>query len=268
MAADQQFDSILENGWRQGSIANPELARVAGLAIQDPGSQLYIVVSHSCDLVNPKPDLEPMVELLRADITAKLDKASTSARTPRRLALVAKRTGGADVPLLLQIETRSFVSRDLLISHRPDPNLRLSDGAVKLLAVWMSRRYRRPELPTELVNRMGTQYGRFKDEGRKHRTTFSRILISLNSWEELPKNAIYRVKILALLHPDETVHQVARTWATTVDALLSDLPGVELELTQVESESDVPISILREFRPLDFDFLSFAAGELDLPTDD
>jgi hypothetical protein len=266
--ADPQFDSILGKGWRQGSIADQALAHVAGLFLEDPGKQHYVVVSHSCDLTNPKAELEPLVEVLRADVTEKLEAASSSARTPRRLALVAEDVDGTAVPLLMQMETRSFFSRELLISHHPNPDLHLSENAVKLLAIWMSRRYRRPELPTELVTRLGPQYGKFKDQGRKQRTTFSRILISLNSWEELPREQTYRAKILALLPPDQTMNQAARTWATTVDALLSDLPGVEVELTQVESESDVPISILREFRPLDFDFLSFAAGELDPPVGD
>jgi hypothetical protein len=270
LVVDGQFDSILKNGWRQGSIASQELVLAAKLPIEEQIRQYYLVASHSCDLTNPKSDLEPKVELVRADVTTAAERESISARSPRKLALTARNAINTEICLLAQIETRQFADRNLFIAQRPDPDLRLSDQSVKMLAIWMSRRYRRPELPTELVNRLGkNKYDKFKELGRKNRILFSRILISLSSWEELENDQKYRVKILALLPSGEMIPEPAKQWAAKVDLLFSDGPeGVEAELTQVELESDVAISILQEFRPVDFDFLSFAAGEFDLAGDD
>jgi hypothetical protein len=123
-------------------------------------------------------------------------------------------------------------------------------------------------LATAFVKRLGSKYDRFKKLGRKNRTIFSRILISLNSWEELEEDQKYKVKLLGLLPTGVAISPAAKAWMTAVDALLeSVLEGLEAELTEVESESDVAISTLREFKPIDFDFLSFATGEFDLTAD-
>jgi len=251
-------------------VLSPELVTAAGLPIEDGIAQHYLVVSHSCDLTNPKAEWEPYVEVLRAEETATLDRGCASARTPRKLALPATGHNSKEVPLLVRIETRQFVPRALFITHRPNPDLRLPDEAVTMLAIWMSRRYRRPEMPTEFINRLGEKnYIAFKNLGRKHRTTFSRVLISLNSWEELESGLIYEVQILALLSPSQTISKAAKEWATTVDGLLSNgVEGVNAHLTEVKSESAVSIATLRQFRTFDFDFLSFAAGEFDLIADE
>jgi hypothetical protein len=160
---------------------------------------LALVVSHSCDLTNLKPDLEPKVEVVRAKRTAAPEKASASTRSPRKLSLRARDSAGNVGCLLAQIETRQFVDRNLFVAHKPDPDLQLFDEAVKLLAIWMSRRYRRPALPTALVNRLGRKFGKLKELGQKSGAMFSRMFISVRPWHELPSNRNYQVKILALL---------------------------------------------------------------------
>jgi hypothetical protein len=267
--AEQQFDLILKNGWRQGSVVSHELVRAANLPIEEAHQQHYLVVSHSCDLTNPRADLEPKVDVVRAEVTPAPEKDSDSSRNPRQLTLRARTAAAAEVSLLVGIATRQFLDRHLLITHQPSSDLWLPGDEIKLLALWMSRRYKRPELPTAFVNRLGNKFDKFKKLGRKNRTTFSRILISLNSWEELEEDQKYRVKLLGLLPPDVAIHQAAKDWATAVDVLLAEgIRSLEVEQTQVASESEVAISDLRPFKPIDFDFLSFASGEFDLPADD
>jgi len=161
------------------------------------------------------------------------------------------------------------MDRSLLIAEKPDPDLWLPDEQIKMLAVWMSRRYWRPELPTAFVNRLGKSFDKFKKLCRKQNATFRRICVSLSSWEELEVSEVYRVKLLAMLPPGAVISKAAKDWATAVDALLTNgIVGVEAEPTKVESESDLPISTFKEFKPIDFDFLSYAAGEFDLPAED
>jgi hypothetical protein len=83
LAANQQFDSILKNGWRQGSIASQELALATKLPIEEATQQYYVVVSHSCDLTNPRTDFEPKVELVRADVIESKRPGKRFCRIPR-----------------------------------------------------------------------------------------------------------------------------------------------------------------------------------------
>jgi len=269
LEAEQQFGLILKNGWRQGSVVSHELVRAASLPIEGPQQQQYLVVSHSCDLTNPRGDLEPKVDVVRADVMPGPRMDFESSQNPRQLTLRAQTSAGGEVFLLVRIATRQLVDRHLFISSRPNLDLWLADKDVKMLALWMSRRYKRPELPTEFVNRLGDKFEKFKKLGRKNKAIFSRILIYLSSWQELEVDQIYKVKLLALLPPDVAIPQAAKEWATAVDVLLGDGPrGLEAEPTQVASESEIAVSDLRPFKPIDFDYLSFAAGEFDLRGED
>ncbi|MGA8657134.1 MAG: hypothetical protein WB586_13395 [Chthoniobacterales bacterium] len=273
---NRRFERILDNGWRQGSILSEQLVAAAELPVERTSKHYYLVVSHSCDLTNPKADLEPFVEVLRADVTDSFVKACASARTPRMLALIARDANGVEIDLLTRIETRRFVPRELFITHQPNSDLKLSANSVEMLATWMARRYRRPELPSELINRLGDKIGKLRELGKKYGAIFDRILISLSSGEELLKNQRYQVKFLALLRSgrdssssDFTIPQSAKQWATAVDTLLSEgLRGIDVELTEVKSEDEVPLSILREYKTFDLDFISFDVGDFDLTADD
>jgi hypothetical protein len=219
--------------------------------------------------------LEPKAEVVRAERTAAPEKAFASTRSPRKLALMAQDSAGNAVCLLAQIETRQFVDRNLFVTHKPDPDLQLFDDALKLLAIWMSRRYRRPELPTALQNRFGKKFGKLKELGQKSGAMFSRMFISIRPWDELPANQNYQVKILALLPAaqnhladEDSVPPEAKNWAIAADLLLEGVEGVEAELTEVKSESAVSIATVRQYRIFDLDFVSFDAGEFDLTADE
>jgi hypothetical protein len=263
--AEQQFHLILKNGWRQGSIISSELAREAKLPTEETCEQHYIVTSHSCDLTNPGADAEPIVDVVRADVIPAPEQNSESSKNPRKLVLKAQTPPGNEICLLARIATRQSIERHLFIRYQPDARIWLPADEIKMLALWMSRRYKRPELPTQFVNRLGKKYEKLKKLSRKAESTFSRILVSLNSWEELSEDQQYKVKFLGLLKPGVDVPQAAKEWATQIDRLLDEeIQGLEIEPAQVESESDLPISTLRDYKPFDFDYLSFAHGELDL----
>ena len=64
------------------------------------------------------------------------------------------------------------------------------------------------------------------------------------------------------------VPEAAKVWATEIDRLLhEEIHGLEIEPAQVESESALAVSELRAYKPFDFDYLSFAQGELNLVSD-
>jgi hypothetical protein len=169
---------------------------------------------------------------------------------------------------MVQIKDRHFVARAEFVAYNPDPDFRLPDDQVTMLAMWMSRRYWRPQLPTDFVNRLGNKFDKFKKLCRKNRDLFTRILVSLNSWEELSEDEPYKVKILGLLPAGMAISDTAKEWASSVDSILAAAPGrLEPEETQVVSASNLSWAARSQFHPIDFDFLSYAAGEFDLTPD-
>jgi len=83
--------SIEGHGWRQGSVLGPGLAREAkarapaGVGFKD--DDWLVVTSHDCDIANGALDKEPIVEVLRAEVTGRVapDGQQIGGRSPRSL---------------------------------------------------------------------------------------------------------------------------------------------------------------------------------------
>ncbi len=97
----EAFDSgaIADRGWRQGAILGDELAGFAmGYAPESmdmSDTDMLILTSHDCDIVNPSIEKEPFVEVLKGNIAIgeQANKQYLSGRSPRILQFIIPRRG-------------------------------------------------------------------------------------------------------------------------------------------------------------------------------
>ena len=114
-------DAIANRGWRQGAILGPELASLASKhapeSVDMSGTDLLILTSHDCDIVNPNIEKEPFVEVLKANVALgrQANKQYLSGRNPRILQFVIQRNGKR-VLLSFAAYNRWAVPRNLLMS--------------------------------------------------------------------------------------------------------------------------------------------------------
>lgn len=95
---NQPFDSdaIAKLGWRQGAILDAKLAesarKHAPAAVTMGDGDWLIVTSHDCDVVNFSLAKEPVIEVMRAGVSAakKVDKQQSSGRNPRTMQLAVE----------------------------------------------------------------------------------------------------------------------------------------------------------------------------------
>lgn len=273
--ADELFKAILTNGWRQGSVLSRDLVTAAGLPIESEERQYYVVVSHSCDLTNPDSKKERNAEVIRATVTSKRSEIGNfkSAKSPRVLTFEA--AGTTETHLITFIEDRKFVPRHLFLEHFPNDEIRIPRNSVNLLALWMARRYRRPELPTEFINRLRPKFADLLRLTKDSGPSFSEVLISLNEWDELPTHLPYMFELKAVLEcPDEcwtsseeiehAYPEEANDWLKEISKLLNHgLEGVKLQAAGVDWEHEVPLTVFKGFKTFDLAYVSFEAGDFE-----
>jgi hypothetical protein len=74
---DEEANQIRQNGWRQGCVLPKSLVEVLVAdqcleAIKE--NEIYVIISHDCDVTNRNLEVEPSAELLRAKILLPTEK--------------------------------------------------------------------------------------------------------------------------------------------------------------------------------------------------
>jgi len=158
-------EQLFALGWRGGSVLPPELHELIRRHLHhtdgkapkriDPNSWL-IVVSQSCDIVVPRDDAEPYIELLWAHPYAgKPRKGYRDLRSTRQLDFRPNQKTFSELALTVHATVdRFFVPRSALLEGRPDVHRTLSAVAIKRLHAWFALRYYRPAWPEAFVARI------------------------------------------------------------------------------------------------------------------
>lgn len=243
-------DDIRGRGWTQGS-----LLRATDFGLSD--TELYLVISHPCDIVSSDFERDPTIEVMPARIVDSLDGNLTFGKNSRRLQVTH------DGRYL------EFVASEKLTIDRSQfaavvPAGELEGGGQRLLASWLSARYARPAFADEFNRRMRPALKKIGKVLKSNGAHLSGIYVSTSA-AELASDVRYELTIVAtMLLEDFDVAGLFAEASEACDGLTSALAGLEgINLLSVElaSEDEMSLDSLRRFRRWDYDDLSFRAGD-------
>jgi hypothetical protein len=138
---------------RQGSILPRSVRdRLSLPAFKDNPDPVFVVISHSCDLVQPYAT-EPHVELIRGQSKDELDGSLANGKNPRTLHLEYEQNGTKNV-LELSAINKDSIDKRILFGVDPDQDAVLTQKSVKILQRWLAARYNRAAFPDDLNSRM------------------------------------------------------------------------------------------------------------------
>jgi hypothetical protein len=217
------------------------------------------VVSQDCDVVAPE-DVEPLVEIVFADLVGAPDAQLVHGRNPRRLVLPL--SGGAGF-IEVDIRRRMWISKGGLAQHDPDAVRTLDPRDVRLLARWVSRRYVRAAFPDAFIERLRPAQKKLdslcKSEGSRHVTA---ILVMLNEpAAELATSEAYRV-VLWFAARSATLEVAAtelQRFCEEFRAALAGCSGIIVDDAEVRSHDDITLDDLEQMKRFDYDYRSRGA---------
>jgi hypothetical protein len=155
--------SLIEAGWRQGSIFRPPADFHLDPRIAFKHEQEWLIVcTQSCSVCSMRFDADPVVEVAAATPQSKFNARSPEAKgkNARRLMLPLS---GSDAlsAIVCDVNRRTFIERRCFLQWRPNASIRLSESARKTFQGWLARYYTRIALPNSLVTRLATKGGLF-----------------------------------------------------------------------------------------------------------
>ena len=267
---------IKERGWRQGSILPASLvSRLRGHGLpaeHNPGSELFIVVSHDCDVTNTDLNAEPYVEVARARIIRKeeIDGNFLWGKNPRIYQFSGQR--GQEIHCELSIHDIVSLPREHLQDFDPDGHRQLAPEIRRSICRWIAGRYSRQSFPDAFNERVRPVVTQLRREFKKQGHLLSGIYLVVSD-DELDAGEVYKVIVWATM-PDEEYEirdqrALAQQLVDKIEAAFTSCDGVEVGAVELRSEADVSLSDLRKLKRWEFDDLTLR-GEPDsaLPPSD
>ena len=261
------FDSemLVRLGWRQGSILGPELARLAReyaparMVVDD--ADRFIVTSHDCDIVNFGIDKEPVVEVLRAGVTAarKVDKPQSWGRNPRALQ-IAVDVSATGVVLTCSVHDRWNIPRELLLQEQPKE--RLADKERRLVAQWLAKRYIRAAFPTAFDLRWRAKLKDWQKLLQRNSDWLQGVYLRLDTLAEVPERTPYRCHILLAV---PAAKRERADWPAKLHELQLEVqafwdqfdPGIRCIGVDAQGTDEITLADIERYQRFDSDWVSF-----------
>lgn len=250
-----ELEAITANGWTQGSFLGADAAR--DLWLDGDGIDGWLVASHPCDVVSRSLGNEPFVDLVPVRLVEAVDGTYAFGANPRKLHVaIVERAFEAD------LIGRRTLSRELLGNVMPAGNL--DKKSARTFAQWLGSRYSRPFFPDAFNNRRQPSSKRVNIILKRLGSSLSGVYIDVAD-AELGDDEVYTVTLLFTILPevanDPSAWADANKAADQIVDLWNDEKGIIVDKHFVESEDDVPISMLRTYTRLDFDSYTIRGDE-------
>ena len=242
-----ELEAITANGWTQGSFLSADAARDLGL--DGGGIDGWLIASHPCDVVARSLDNEPFVDVVPVRLIDAVEGTYAFGGNPRKLHVaIVGRAFEAD------LIGRRTLQRDLLGNATPAGNL--DKRSARTFAQWLGNRYSRSFFPDAFNSRRQPSSKRVNNILKRLGSNLSGVYIDVTD-AELEDDEAYAVTLLFTTLPevakDPSAWADANKAADQIVELWNDEKGINVDDYFVESEDDVPISMLRIYTRLDFD---------------
>ncbi len=261
--------NLEQAGWRQGSIVqSSDIQKIVSACIykEKPAFTVdyLIVASQSCDVANTNTTQDPFIELSIATRLEKVNGNFTFNKNPRILhSTLEERTNDDDVLQQHYIELRAhqklIVPKTTFCNLSPAQNLLMLSQTLESYVAWLAARYSRPAHPSEFNNRIAQHTTK---STRKKLKSLNPLLSGIYA-EVIPNDEIapdeqYKVNLLGLISPaDDSEEKIAQA-TDSLNEYADTMKASGMEVTcVVKTEDQVSVALLKRFKRIYFDDLSF-----------
>lgn len=187
-------NKIKNNGWIQGSLF---LSSPKKLGIGNSNKEiLYLLVTHSCNIVHIPFKDEPFAEIIPAIEIANSDGNLTYGKNPRKLH-VKICNNGKDTWYELAIINIAKFPKEKLSKFKPSTKYIIYDHNLRIFINWLGGKYNRATFPDSFNDRLSKiNFGKkITDLLKKGGKEIWGIYIRLNSNKELSPEQEYKVML-------------------------------------------------------------------------
>ena len=259
---------MIAAGWRQGVILEPGSLEEAGIAVQADAVG-FLVLTQTCDCVNPDFSKEPYLELLplvpRNTKKGNPDPDFENGKNPREIhfwiTLKDQR-----VCVVSRIKEIQLIDRERIEALRFSKEVVLSREVMDDIIEWRASRYSRTAFPEAFEAAFRPITASFGEIISRHEPEIDSLLISITPFDEIEVGDAYEIELHLMVMPSmmgqpETIESLKKS-AQEIEALLKQCDAfgsVECRVTSLDGMTLWEARKLMDFSR--YDYLSFGKEE-------
>lgn len=194
-------NTIEAHGWKQGSLF---LSSPSNLGIgKSKKKYLYLLVTHSCDVVHGSLEDEPYAEAILAKAISDTNGNLTHGKNSRKIHVELHKNKEAKL-CEFSTSNRIFFDRRKLADFEPATTYQIDETILKNLIDWLSKKYNRAAFPNSFNDRLKEHKitEKIKDILKNNGHDVMGLYIKLDSYKELADNEPYKILFLFMVISD------------------------------------------------------------------
>ncbi len=252
--------TLLAAGWRQGALFKSNW--IISLPDEAKGC-FWVILTQSCTVVSPRLSVDPLIEIAIARPLNKFNARAAEA-TGKNFRKLHVATLGADFEALeIDVNSRRFVAREVLLKFVPDGPV-IDESETRKIGSWMGRYFSRVAVPNRLVEVLRpyfTGIGTILREQRNDSPLHESVPTVFIDWAPNDEAGPYRVTITVLAHGQDLTEHIDRR---LIDAGISEVEIDNLKLVIEVRSSDATFlsEVDGKIRLSEWDYLTSLEAEI------
>ncbi len=252
--------ALIAQGWRQGAIIHSfvdgDFTRHSHITIES--GDIFLVISQTCDLINPDFDSEPFCEVLRISAMDSAPAAEYEAGKNSREIHFEVALNGRLHNFRARPHERFFVDRRLLQAQSPDDHF--PENKIEVITAWLTKRFVRTAFPDKFDQRWKKRQKQIERVIKRLRLV-SDIYIKITPFEEVADEINYVVEIHLLMdadhYDDPRLYEEYEGYKRDLETQFGRCTGIDLQVVELVSNADMTVRELQELRRWDYSYLSY-----------
>lgn len=261
-------EKLLAKGWKQGVILEP-VSLPSDCVVENEGAVGFLVLTQTCDCINPSFEKEPTLELLplvpRKTKKRKPDPNCQNGKNPREIHFwITFR--GEQMCAVSRIKDIQLMERELIEDFDFSKEIIISRETIDDIIEWRAARYSRTAFPEGFEGAFSTISDGFGEIMARHESVIDSLLISISPFDEIEEGDCYEIEMHLMVTPSvmgqpETIEALKKS-ATEIGKLFATSSFFDSPKCSVTCLDEMTLWNARKL--LDFsryDYLSFGQAE-------
>jgi len=196
-------DRLIAAGWKQGVVLDPASLQQAGVSVEE-GIVGFLVLTQTCDCINPDFDKEPYLELLplilRKTKKGKPDPEYQDGKNPREIHFWIS-LHGEQKCVVAKIKEIGLVDRSLIEGFSFSPQIVISREVIDDIIEWRAARYSRTAFPESFETAFRSVNKEFGEIISRHESDINSLLIRIAPLDEIQEGDCYEIQLHLMVAP-------------------------------------------------------------------
>lgn len=261
-------ERLIAGGWKQGVILEPNSLQQAEITGVD-GAVGFLVLTQTCDCINPDFGKEPHLELLplvlRNTKKGNPDPVYENGKNPREIHFWITLKGELKCAVS-RIKDIQLVKREQIEGFRISKEIIISREVIDDIVEWRAARYSRTAFPEAFEAAFRTITESYGEIMARHESEIDSLLISISPFDEIEEGDCYEIQLHLLVTPSmmgqpETIESLKKS-SREIEKLFATCAAFASAECAVTNLDEMTLWNARKL--LDFsryDYLSFGKEE-------